>query len=215
MEAILKRVNARGVFEKREIGKEILEKLIQLNNFPELQLHIVQDSKKIQEIARLTSDGLKFAYARSPFRKEMSSWMNSSFSRQREGIPGYSLRIPALISLIFPTLVRFFNLSKWVAILNHRSIASAPIICIISAKENSPIIWMKVGRLFERMTLELNISNLKTSVFVASIEMGNLYTKVQSVLNISQIPQMLFCAGYMNFSQQPNLRYSVESKIMK
>ncbi len=215
IDAILERVNARGIFEKRSIEKKILDNINQLNTFPGLEIHLITKNEKIREIASLTAEGLKFAYASRAFRKEMAKWMNSSFSKREEGIPGYSLRMPTLISLFFPTLIKFFNLSKWVAILNYRSISSAQLICIISAEENNPITWIKVGQLFERITLHFKINDIKTSVFVASIEMGELYKRIQQILGTARIPHMLFCAGYMTFNQRPNLRHSVENKIME
>lgn len=214
LEVIPKRVNARGIFEDQEISEEILKEIVALNDFSELKLDLIQDKEKIKRLAELTARGLKIAYESKSFRKEMASWMHSSFSKKREGIPGYSLRLPALISLIFPSLVRFFNLGKAVSILNYKSIASAPLVCVISAKENSPLIWLKVGRLFERITLELTALNLKTSIFVAAIEIGDLYKQAQEVLGHKLIPQLLFCVGYMNFKQKPNLRHPVESKLI-
>ncbi len=215
LDAVPKRVNVRGIFEQKPVESEIIKKIQSLDNkFPELRLDLVHDKEKINKLATLTAEGLRIAYQSSNFRKEMSSWMNSSFSKKREGIPGYSLRMPALISLIFPTLVRFFNIGKAVGALNYKSISSAPLVLIISSKENSPLSWLEVGRLFERITLELNSKELKTSIFVASIEIGDLYKQVQKVINSGLVAQLLFCVGYMNFEQRPNLRHPVEAKLI-
>ena len=214
LDAIPKRVNARGIFEKKSISQEIVQKIVSKNDFSDLRIDIVQQPEKIDALARLTAEGLKMAYSHTSFRKEMSSWMNSSFSRRKEGIPGYSLRMPPLVSLVLPTLMRLFNMSRRVAFLNYQSISSAPVVCVISAEKNSPAIWLMVGRLFERIALTIGPSGLKASIFVASVEMGDLYKDVQKILDHERIPQFLFCLGYMDFNQAPNMRHQVESKII-
>jgi len=214
LDAIPKRVNARGIFEQQSISQEIIRRIPSINDFSDLKIDLIQDKGKIEKLASLTARGLKIAYSSPKFRKEMSAWMNSSFSRKKEGIPGYSLRMPALISLVFPMLVRFFDIGKAVGMLNYKSISSAPLISIISSKGNSPLSWLNVGRLFERLSLDMYSRGLKVSIFVASIEIGDLYKEVQEITASNLIPQLLFCIGYMNFDQKPNLRHPVEEKLI-
>lgn len=214
LNAIVKRFNARGIFEKEKISGDILNKISTLNDFENLKIDFGIDKGRIEKLAGLTAEGLKIAYANADFRKEMSKWINNNFSKKLFGIPGYSLRMPSLISIIFPILVRFFNIGKKLGWLNYQSMNSAPSVCVISAKNNSPMIWLQTGRLAERLMLEFNSLNIKTSVFVASLEMGDLYKKVQEVLNTDYIPQFLFVAGYMDYvPPKMTPRISVENKI--
>lgn len=215
LDAILKRFNARGAFEKEKISDGILKRLNALNDFNDLKVDFISDGGKIEKLAELTAEGLKIAYANQDFRKEMSRWINNNFSKKLIGIPGYSLRMPALISFIFPTLIRLFNIGEKLGWLNYKSMVSAPLVCLISAKENSPLFWLQTGRLAERLMLEFNSLGIKTSVFVASLEMGELYKEVQKIIGIDYIPQFLFCAGYMNFiPKKMTLRVAVENKII-
>ncbi|MBI2591062.1 MAG: hypothetical protein HYW34_00045 [Candidatus Brennerbacteria bacterium] len=213
--AILKRFNARGEFKKEKISDSVYQKLSGLNDFDDLKIDFVIDEGKIEKIAELTAAGLRIAYANPDFRKEMSGWINNNFSKKKKGIPGYSLRMPAFISFIFPALIRFFNIGKKLGWLNYKSLISAPLICLISSKENSPLLWLKTGRLAERLMLEFYSFNIKTSVFVAALEMGELYKEVQKVIGIDYVPQFLFAAGYMDFSpKKMTPRVSAESKII-
>ena len=213
--AILKRFNARGEFQKEKINDDILKKISELNDFNDLKIDFIVGQEKIKKLAKLTADGLKIAYSNPEFRKEMSQWINNNFSSKRIGIPGYSLRMPAFISFIFPTLVRFFNIGRKLGWLNYKSMTSAPLVCLISAKDNSSLLWLKTGRLAERLMLEFNSLGVKTSVFVASLEMGELYKDVQKVVGTDYIPQFLFCAGYMNFNpKKMTPRIAVNNKII-
>ena len=62
--------------------------------------------------------------------------------------------------------------------------------------------------------LQLNSQGIKTSIFVASIEMGELYKKVQEMVDSSLIPQFLFCAGYMKNVQPHSPRQNLESRLL-
>ena len=214
IDAIKTRVNTRGVFEKKSIPLDAKDAFKKLNTFDGLELHLIDDTEKIKALALLTAEGLRVAYRSKKFREEMSGWINTSFSKRQEGIPGYSLRMPAPISLIFSSLVRWLDIGKRVGWLNYQSMASAPLVSIISVERNSPRIWLDVGRLGERMMLIARARGLKTSIFVASVEIGDLYKQVQTILETSRIPQFLMCVGFLNFDQKPNLRHSVEDKLI-
>ena len=98
--------------------------------------------------------------------------------------------------------------------LNFKSIASAPLVCVITAKKNSSRNWLKVGQLAERVMLELNKNNIKTSIYLASVEMDGLYRKVMNVLGTTYKPQFVFCAGYMDEKFKPTPRIPLEEKIL-
>ena len=91
---------------------------------------------------------------------------------------------------------------------------SAPGVCIISAKENSRLEWVKVGQLAERLMLRCYAQGAKTSIFVASVEMGQLYEQVQQIIGTRDRPQFLFCIGYMNKPQRHTPRHLVENKLI-
>jgi len=211
--AIPHRFNARGQFKKENIDTLYMEKLTPLNNFEGINVHFISEHEKIEKLAQLTAEGIKIAHGNPAFRKEISQWMRSNFSKQKDGLPGYALRIPALISLILPALVRLINLGGPLAKLNHKSITSAPLICVITANENLPLTWVKVGMLSERLMLAFNVATIKTSIFIAAIEMGNLHTKVQKILETDAIPHFLFCAGYMDTLQKLSPRHQAENKL--
>ena len=215
LDIITTRVNARGIFETKNIPPEVLENLARLNTNEDVKIFIITDRQKIKEIADLTARGLKSAYSSSRFRKEMSGWMISNFSQKKEGIPGYSLRMSGLFSLIFPKLVRLFDIGKMVGVLNYKSVSSAPGIVIICSKDNQKTTWLRIGRLAEKLMLYARKWGLKTSIFVASIEMMDSHKEIQKIIESDLTPQFLFCVGYLDYNQKPNPRFSVEEKLIK
>lgn len=214
LDTIPERVNARGLFEVKSVPDSISSEILSLNKNGNIKIHFVTDKEKIKKLSSLTAEGLRFAYKKASFRKEMSGWMQNSLSSKKEGLPGYSLRVPFILSFIIPTLVRFFDISPLLAKLNYKSMASVPFICIFSSQENGPRIWLEIGRLAERCMLQINSQGIRTSIFVASIEMGDLYQQVQEVVHNDLIPQFLFCAGYMKSIQKHSPRHQLEDKII-
>ena len=215
LDAMPRRVNARGLFEQKSLPENIQTEIMVLNKNEKIKINFVVDKEKIKKLASLTAEGLKIAYKKSSFRKEMFRWIHNSLSGKKEGMPGYSLKMPFVLSFIIPTLVRFFDLSPLLAKLNYKSMTSVPLICIFSSEESSPLIWLEVGRLAERLMLQLNSQEIRTSIFVASIEMGDLYKRVQELTSNSLTPQFLFCAGYMKNLQKHSPRHNLESKLIK
>lgn len=239
VEAIKKRSNARGVFEQKPVPDDFLKNIsLAAREYlsPDLRIDMIRGLPTIKKISSLTAKGLKIAYRNSNFRKEMSSWMHSSMTKALDGIPGYALKMPFILSFIVPTAVRFLNLGSILAKLNYKSLSSAPLICIISAKENNPIVWLKTGQLAERLMLEFTAAGLKTSIFVSAIEMGDLYKSLQEILSTDFTPhllstgkplckaqptkgagftpQFLFAAGFMKGNQKSTPRFPAEDKII-
>lgn len=216
-ETIVTRVTARGMFTSAEIPPRIFEDLSTLSNeYGEggLEMRCITQKKEIERIASLTAEGLKIAYRSKSFRKEMSQWVHNSFTRKKDGIPGYSLKIPFIVSFIFPYLVRIFDIGKKLAHLNYISLASAPAIVVLSSSVETKERWLETGRLAERLMLELQSKGFQTSIFVASIEMGELYKEVQKVLGTTAIPNFLCAVGKIGGSFRPTPRYSVEEKLI-
>jgi len=211
---ITERVNSRGLFLKKTIKRSVVAQLLKLNTFSGLKLSLLEDGDQIIEMSKLTADGLRYAYKNPKFRKEMSGWVNSNLSSRNEGIPGYSLRMPFLLSLVFPTLVRNFNVGKQVGKINFVSMSSSSLVVVISANNDIKETWVNTGRLAERMMLFLQSNNVKTSIFVASVEMGDLYKKVQEITKTHLIPQFVFCAGYMGHNQKQTPRHPLETKLI-
>lgn len=210
------RINVRGKFEEKEIETQQLNEIGQLaaQLHPELTTHMVTDKDKIKKFAELTREGIQIIYKSKEFRREMSSWMRSSMSKKRDGLPGYSLRMSLAQSLIIPKLVKYVDIGNKLSKLNYASIASAPAICVISAKENSPANWVQTGQLAEHLMLEFPSRGVKTSIFIASIEIGELYKSVQEILGTNEIPQFLFAAGYMDSPQPPTPRHLLSTKML-
>jgi len=214
LDAILRRVNARGLFEKDRIDEQSQAIFEKIETPQTLHKEFLSRTEDIMTIAELTRQGLRVAYDDPRFRREMSEWFNHGLSKKPTGIPSYSLRMPLLVSFIFSWLVRHFNIGKRLGFLNYISINSAPAALVVTADENTPRNWVETGRLAERFVLQANVCGYKTSFFTAAIEMGEIYKDVQKMLGTLAIPQFIIMYGKLNYEQKPNLRHSARNKII-
>lgn len=218
---IPKRTNARGLFQRKNVGTKTVNELKHIikNEYEKdnIAVNFIEKPKSIEKIASLTAEGLRTAYRNPSFRREMSHWINHNLSAKKDGIPGYALKMPFILSFILPTLIKFIDIGKKLARLNFISLNSAPMVVIISAKENSYLTWIKTGKIAQRLMLEFTMRNFNTSIFVASIEMGVLYKEVQGLLETNKdfIPQFLFAVGKIDSKHKFTPRHNVIDKIIK
>ncbi len=215
-DTILTRVNARGIFESNLVSNDIQTALLgEVVNFKQfsIDLTLVEDKEKIKNVALLTQRAMLLAYKSIAFRKEMYHWMNSNLSSKKQGLPGYSLKMPLVVSLIIPILIRFFNVGRILGKKNLESLSSAPLISVISGP-NTKETWINVGRLAERLMLRAQSQGLQTSIYVGSIEMGDLYREVQQVVNTKDRPQFMFAIGEIKGDHRVTPRHPIEKKII-
>ncbi len=214
--AIPRRLNARGIFLPRPLPSDLIDDLANspLEHSASASLKIITDSEKVHRIARLTQQGLRLAYKNPSFRKEMSRWIHSSSTSKKDGLPGYSLKMPWLLSFVLPTIIRFFDIGAFLGKKNYDSIITAPAIGVFTAPQGNLATWIAIGRWFEHVSLQLVAHNFYTSVFVASIEMGNLAVSLQNIIQSADTPQFLFCIGAMQSVPPHSPRHSVEEKLM-
>ena len=211
------RINARGLYTSLEGDLDLVE-AARLNLPQEytngININLISEKSKIEKVASLTAKGLELAYNQPRFRKEVSKWMKNSLTRKKEGLPGYSLKMPFLFSFILPTLVRYKDIGKFLGKLNSKSLASAPVVTIISSKLSEPLTWVNVGRIAQRMMLDINSQGLNTSIFIAAIEMGDLYKELKNITGINDDPQFLFVVGRVDSLPRFTPRHNIDKKII-
>ncbi|MBI3337110.1 MAG: hypothetical protein HY005_00600 [Candidatus Staskawiczbacteria bacterium] len=213
---IPKRINARGIFYPESVPEDVLNNIsfiVKDYLVDEIHINWITEKNKILDLSHLTADGLKIAYHKTSFRKEMSYWMRNSFTKTKEGIPGYALKMPPVLSFILPILVRWYNIGNFLSKKNYSSISSAPLVVVITAENENPSVWLKVGQLAERLFLEFNGYGWQTSIFVAAIEMGR-DKEVQKIIGNNKKPQFLFVVGKVDSLHKPTPRHELEEKII-
>jgi len=214
--AMTERFDARGMFSAPETLPDFyMAAASQLNDFSDLRLDIVTDREKIEQLANLTAQGLRSAHRHPEFRRELSHWMTNSSTRRRDGMPGFSMRIPFLASFLLPWLIKFINFSSILSKLNYKSVVSATGLAIVSTSQDNCRSWFDVGRLSERLMLKNFILGYKNSIYIAAVEIDENYRTVQKILSTDLRPQFLFCFGPMPLKIKEVPRWHPSQKMFK
>lgn len=218
LETMLARVNTRGPFIDKKVSPELISKLEDLSDTDYsslgIQINFIEDKEKIKKMAELTAKGMKLAHGNKAFRREMSHWIVNNYTRRKEGMIGYSMNMPGPISFFISSVIKYFNMGSIMGKLNLMSVSSAPLLCLVTAPKNEAETWIKIGRLAERTILELNDKGLSTSIYLASIEMGDLYQEVRKIVNSADDPQFAFVAGYMTGTFRTTPRHEPTAKLL-
>lgn len=216
VKAIFMRKNRRGVFEMKAIPQDVLASATHADMldlpFPEIKVLIGHGD--ISRVADATATVMRRVYAKTSFRREMSKWITPTGSSRKDGIPGYSLNQPAIMSWVLPTLIRFVNMGKVLAGLNKTAIASAPAAFGFGAPD-TPLGWVSVGYAASHAVLTLVAHGFDYSVFVASIEYKDTRQSVGSIFGLRQPLEFLFVAGMLpGKAAWMTPRVSVDDKMM-
>ena len=206
MQAIEERFNARGPFLPKEVPTDLLHQASVLCE-EDVSAELTGERAAIAEFAALTAEGMRAAHSNKKFRKEIASWITHNYSSKKDGIPGYTMLMPGPVSLLLPFVIGTFNMGTVLAKLNTNSINSASGIGIIYSKQDEPLAWLRTGMLFERISLLMNSRGVRTSIFVASIEMPEIRPKLRKEFALQGLPQFTFAFGYpkVTLRQSPRL----------
>lgn len=207
MNAMAGRFNARGPFHKKEIPPKVAEGLRNLACEDDVLLSVLSGTRQ-EEFARLTARGMRVIHCDREFRNELSGWIRNNYSAKSDGIPGYTMLAPGLLSLVLPYMIRFFNMGSLLSTLNKKSIMGASGACLLFTPGDSPAEWFSVGMSFERISLFLATHDIRTSVFVASVEVPETRSELAVIAGVSNVvPQFAFAFGYPihNFSPTPRI----------
>jgi len=192
---ILLRKTNRGKYNPAPLPLELIKDLSTLSNVGS-RLSIINVPSKIEELADITVAASVASMESREFRYELSHHLKHNLTKEKTGMPGFSLEIPTLISFILPILIRSFNLEKIIRDSNKRLfVKNTPALGIITTHSDKVENWLDAGRMFQHTSLILNAKGISTAPWGAPIQIGDFYKKIQLVIDTSERPQFLFRVG--------------------
>ncbi len=181
-DAIVKRATYRGPYLPRHVSKVFLDEARALNDNPKLQLHFVKDDPDREILSEIIGDGMKYFMARRDFRWELAGWLRSNYTKQKDGMPGYGHEMSIFVSLIAPWILRLIDVSRVEQKKAIRRVKNFPILCFITAAEDTPEVWVRAGRLMERILLFIYARGMAASIMVAGVESKRENERIRAML---------------------------------
>lgn len=211
---LVNRKTNRLPFENKDVDKSILLELAS-QCLEGVAASFVADQTQKKSLRDIVSKSVREAFADKKFTSELSDWIKPSSVKYRDGMPGYTLGVPKLISYILPFAVKHLNLQKFQSKMHEDWLIHAPVYGVISTEQDEPAAWVQAGRSFERIALKAEDFGLRIGVMGAPIEIGDNYKLIQQTIGITTRPQMFFRIGYGPDMPHFSPRIDLEKVIVK
>ncbi|MEN9342195.1 MAG: hypothetical protein RIQ54_451 [Candidatus Parcubacteria bacterium] len=161
----------------------------------DMRIDIVSDDRR-RHLSQIAMDATATAFADRGFCDELSRWMRPSLKKYKDGMPGYNIGVPWLISFLIPFALRHFNLINQQVAMVKTMLDHTETFLIISTASDDPETWVRVGMTWERIALMVTASGVRIGMLAAPIQIGEHYREIQNVLQSSYRPQTFSRIGF-------------------
>ncbi|MEK7090360.1 MAG: hypothetical protein AAB930_02115, partial [Patescibacteria group bacterium] len=174
--AMKNRMTNRGKFDfSRKIGLKFLRQIKDAAFIFGTDLNLIEDTPTRFAIAELQYLADRYVIARTDFRRELAEYLLPNDSILGRGMPGNTFGLNDDAAKKIHELLKadgLFdpNLAAGFAITNRDAIKSSPLIAVLSAPEDSPIWWIKIGQALERIAILCELEGLSLAINAALIE---------------------------------------------
>jgi len=194
---ITKRHANRELFSGQPIPEDFLSRVRGMGD-QSLAITPTSDDATKKAIAAVVVDATVAAMNDRDFSRELSEWMKPSFPKYRDGMPGYNIGIPWLLSFIFPLVLRYGSVANQQRKMIGKMLEHTPTFLTISTAEDNPREWLRAGQTLERIWLNASREGIKVGILAAAVQIGEFYNGLKDALGTSFRPQVFCRIGYAN-----------------
>jgi nitroreductase len=202
--AITKRTTNHNPFEDRTLEPEHQNELFQTCNDSSLTLELISDSERKMKIEDLIVQADAMQFSNPAWREELAYWLG-------KGVFGTSW----IISKVAKLAVTYLDLSKGTMKKDASLFMSAPVFAVISSQTNDAETHIRVGRLFERISLAATLLGLHVHPMSQVLEFSELKAALSQMLeDEDKIPQHTFRLGYSEPEREHTPRRPIEEVLI-
>lgn len=193
-QAITRRRTNRLLYDAELLAESERESLSAISTS---EMVVLGDKGKMQEIADVSARGTFSTLSRKEFKGELSQWVRNSWTKKPDGMPGYAMRIPALVSLVAPMMVRVAPIHKQESKSVKEQIESSSVVVVIVTERDQREDWMRAGELLEKVWLQATAIGLAACTHAAAIEASEeTRGEVRKIINTRNHPQAILRIGH-------------------
>ncbi len=212
--AIAHRHTNREEYDAVGIPKDFGDRIKKLAG-SDLRIDLVEDNVRREKIINAVLNATRAAFNDKEFCWELSHWLKPSLKKYRDGMPGYNIGVPWLISFLMPHALRRVNLSKPQTKMIEKQVRATPAFLLISTRKDEPAAWLQAGRVLERIWLMATQDGLKLGPLAAAIQIGEFHKDIQKVLDTDFRPQVFSRIGYAAKIPRPSPRLELEDALIQ
>lgn len=194
--AILERRTNRSAYHKKDVPKDFIDKIMDLEK-DGIKIFLIDNKEQKAILADIAVRASVASLEDPAFRAELSTHLKSNTTNSKIGMPGFSVGLPTPISYLLPHLMKRINMEKIATKKNLVLLREqTPLLTVMAAADDSKESWIKTGEIYQEMGLIAHQYGISFSPWGAPIQIGDFYKEIQKTLNTSLRPQMFFRVGY-------------------
>jgi hypothetical protein len=178
------------------------------------KLNLFDLTKDIDFLADMTYEATAEIMSNLAFREELASWVRNNWTKQSDGMPGYTQGMPGPISLIAKFVIKK---NQKVAISQAKKdsqrVKHSPMVGLICVSKNEPEDWLEAGRLYQKTCLLALKYAVKSSAVSAAVIATDTAQKISDHFALEYKPIALFRLGYKSGTVRSTPRLSVNDVI--
>ncbi len=192
---IMRRHTNRHAFLLSRIPVSVLERASALADGTEARAMTSTDGERNARIADLVARGDRTLMADAAYRRNISAWVHAHAASHADGLPAQAFGFDGRLAAIAPWATRVLDLGKIRAAHDKNLCLEAPGLIALCANDSTGN-FLAVGELLECILLHLTCDGLHHSYFNMPVQVPELRTELQGVLDVSVPPQLLLRVGY-------------------
>jgi hypothetical protein len=162
-------------------------------------LRVIEGEGQRNKVADLIAQGDQVQMADQNFRRELASWMHSSRSNSRDGLPGYAFGYSQSMDFLTPVvslIVRTFDMGQGQAAKDRQLATGSPVLAVLGTDQDTKSHWLAAGQALARVLLLARSQGVWASFLNQPIEVPQLRAQLKEALELEGSPQLLLRMGY-------------------
>ncbi len=209
LEAIKQRASNRNMFVQTPINSNSLSE-ITAHNLSGVTAHIITERADINFVAQQTEDAIKSIMSNPLYRKELSSWVRTNFTRQYDGMPGFTHGFGNLKALFAKPGVRFGAKLGPHAKRSAELIQNSGTLVIVGCQDNQKSTFVNAGRLYSHICVLAQNTGLASSALGASVLNSATRDQVKQHFKIAERPVIVLRLGQPLHKARHSPRWPLE-----
>jgi hypothetical protein len=213
--AVLQALKDRHTYREKMVPVEIPEKLktdcqTAVEDLEGVGVFFMEDKAAINEVAQFTFKAMSIALSSPDFRRELYHFVHYNWSPARVGMHGYTLG-EGLLGSIFSKLSIKLGLGLSLKAKHDKQrIQDASALVFVGTSGDVPSFWLRAGRAYLRIALELAKSGLAQGTLAAPIEAPGFHEDIEKMLGTGLRLQTMLRVGKATHAVRSSPRLNVD-----
>ena len=201
-------------YQDKKIPTDIIGKLGNITR-GSASLSITDSPEAIGFLSEMTAEATREIMSDPAFREELAGWVRHNWTRQPDGMPGYTQGIPGPVSLFAKVVIRNNKrMANSQAKQDSRRVARSSAIGLVCIPKDDPPCQLDAGRVYQRACLAGAKYGLKTAGVSAAIVNDDTSEQIAKRLALKGKPVALIRFGYTKSVPKTSPRLSLSDFVV-